>query len=132
MAVNCGHVYFLYLPIAEKDKLLVPAYIKPDGRACFFVINTERTEFQQNNPDIARHVIALPCANNGNFLKHDSWLACHEAIGGWTAAGIDAITGCYRGPLDGGTLTSVRKVIQESRLYSEIVKTQILEQWPGQ
>lgn len=128
--VHCGHVYFLWFGLAGKEKLLVPAFIRPDGRVRFFVINTARTEYQATNEGVAKYVIPLPLAGNENFLVHDSWLACHEIFGGWTIEQIDAAQGCYRGPLDAATLGSVRVLIQESRIHSEADKAAILAQWP--
>jgi hypothetical protein len=68
--------------------------------------------------------------DNAVFLTHDSWLACHEIVGGWTVAEMEAVMGCYRGPLDAGTLAVVKALIQESRLHSELDKAAILAQWP--
>ena len=130
MAIYCGHVYCLYLPIAGKDKLLVPAYILPDDRVRFFVINTNLTLLQQNNSEIKQHVFPIQQALNRQFLEYDSWLTCNEVVAGWTSAQIDAQNNCYRGPLDQTTLVSVRTVITVSRLYSQIEKNTILAQWP--
>ena len=129
--VNCGHVYFLHLPIANKEKLLVPAYILADGRVRVFVINTERTAFQINRPEISKHVLPLEKNKNESFLTHNSWLTCHEVIGGLTVAEIERDAGRYRGSLDNGTLAAVRALISESRLHSEADKTAILAQWPN-
>lgn len=131
MAVYCGHVYHLKLPIAAKEKLVVPAFIEADGRVRFFVINTERTDFQIARPEISRHVLPLKKADNDRFLTHDSWLACHEVVGGWTVAEIEATEDCYRGPLDRATLALVKAVIKDSRLHSEADKAGIASQWPG-
>jgi hypothetical protein len=131
VAVNCGHVYILRLHIAAKDKLVVPAFIEADGRVRFFVINTERTDFQIARPEVAKHVLPLKAKANGNFLTHDSWLACHEIIGGWKVPEIEAIQGCQRGPLDQATLAAVASVIKVSRLHSEADKAAILDQWPS-
>jgi hypothetical protein len=128
--VECGHVYVLQLAIAGKPKLLVPAFIEEDGRVRFFVINTNRTEFQQKSAEVAKHVLPLLQKNNGAFLTHDSWLVCDEVIGGWKVGEIEAIKECHRGPLDVGTLAVVRAVIQESKLHSERDKAAMLAQWP--
>jgi len=128
--VNCGHVYFLKLPIAAKEKLVVPAFIEADGRVRFFVINTNRTDFQKTKSEVEMHVLPLGKKGNDKFLTHDSWLACHEFIGGWTVTQIEAVKGCYRGPLDKATIAAVRVLIRESRLHSESDKAAILKQWP--
>lgn len=128
--VSCGHVYFLKLHIAAKEKLVVPAFIEADGRVRFFVINTNRTEFQQTKPEVAKHVLPLTKAGNEKFLTHDSWLACHEVLGGWKVTEIEALKGCYRGPLDQATIAAVRAVVKDSRLHSEADKAAILKQWP--
>jgi hypothetical protein len=128
--VHCGHVYVLQLAIAGKPKLVVPAFVEADGRVRFFVINTNRTEFQEKSAEVAKHVLCLLQKNNGAFLTHDSWLVCDEVVGGWKVTEIEAVKGCYRGPLDSGTLAVVRAVIQESKLHSERDKAAILEQWP--
>jgi hypothetical protein len=126
--VTCGHVYFLNLPLAGKEKLVVPAFVTSDGRVRFFVINTQRTEFQIDK--FADHVLPLRRAANSSFLTHDSWLTCHEVVGGWKVEEVDAVNGCYRGPLDQATIAAVRTLIEGSRLYSAIEKISILEQWP--
>lgn len=129
--VNCGHVYFLYLPIAQKEKLVVPAFVAPDGKVRFFVINTNRTEFQITKAVVAAHVLPVSLNGHEGFLDHDSWLTCHEVVGGYTVSQIDALPNCYRAPLTQEVITAVRQVIQESRLYSEQDKVTILAQWPG-
>lgn len=128
--VICGHVYFLDLAIAAKGKLVVPAFVESDGRVRFFMINTNRTEFQEKRPEIAKHVLALPKKGNEKFLTHDSWLCCDEVVGGRTVAEIEKLEGCYRGPLDRTIVVAVRALIFESRLYSERDKVAILGSWP--
>ena len=128
--VNCGHVYFLYLPIAQKEKLVVPAFVALDGKVRFFVINTNRTEFQKTRAAVAAHVLPVPLNGHETFLDHDSWLTCHEVVGGYTVTQIDALPNCYRAPLTRAVIEGVRQVIQESRLYSEFDKAAILAQWP--
>lgn len=130
MAVKCGHVYFLLLPIAAKEKLCVPAYVdEATGRVRFFVINTERTDYQLERPEVLRHIFAIAEKDHKAFLTHDSWLMCHEVIGGWMADDIDAKKNCYRGPLDAAIASAVRAAIGESRLYSERERATILRQW---
>ena len=128
--VNCGHIYFLNLQLAGKPKLLVPAFIVPDGRVRFFVIGTNRTEYQQNTPEVAKHVLALPKKGHETCLTHDSWLACHEVVGGWRIGEIEAVANCYRCPLDAAMVVAVRVLILDTRLHSEIDKAAILSQWP--
>jgi hypothetical protein len=128
--VHCGHVYFLYLPAAAKEKLVVPAFVAADGRVRFFVINTSRTEFQQARPDVAKHVLPLALNDHKGVLTHNSWLACHEVVGGWTVAEIEAKKDCYRCRLSQAAIDAVRAVIKDSRLHSERDKIAILEQWP--
>ena len=100
-------------------------------RVRFFVINTHRTEFQKANPDIAKHVLPLAKKDHKvGVLTHDSWLSCHEVVGGWTVAEIDATEGCYRCPLSQATIDAVRAVIKDSRLHPEPDKAAILKQWP--
>jgi len=130
MTVHCGHAYHLFLPIASKDKLVVPAYIASDDKVRFFVINTNRTNFQITNSRITNHVLNLSANDNRGFLTNDSWLTCNEVVGGYTSAEIDVINNCYRGQLDNGTISTVRQVIQNSRLYAETEKNLILGQWP--
>jgi hypothetical protein len=130
MAIYCGHVYCLYLPIAAKEKLLVPVYILPDDRVRFFVINSNLTQFTQDKPEIALHAIPIQQTLNNRFLTHDSWLVCNEVVAGWTSAQIDAQNNCYRGQLDQTTLVSVRTLITSSRLYSQTEKNLILSHWP--
>ena len=130
MAVICGHVYHLFLPIAGKPKLLVPAYIAEDDRVRFFLINTNRTAFQEINPERTKLVLPLRQQDNAKFLTRDCWLCCDEPIGGWKAAAIERIKNCYRGPLDKATTAAVRVVITESRTYSDPEKAEILDAWP--
>ncbi len=128
-AGQCGHVYHLNLPIAAKEKLVVPAFITADGRVRFFVINTDRTEFQKARPEVARHVLPLPKKGHEHSLTHDSWLACHEVVGGWNASEMD-VEKCYRGALNQAVIAAVKAVIQDSRLHSDADKAAILAQWP--
>jgi hypothetical protein len=128
---QCGHVYFLYLSVAGKDKLVVPAFVdSASGRVRFFVINSDRTEFQKTKPEVAKHVLPLPLKGHESFLNKDSWLACHELFGGWTVAEIAAHKGCYRAPLSVAVVTAVKAVIAGSRLHPDPDKADILAQWP--
>ena len=128
--VRCGHVYFLYLRAAEKPKLAVAAFVDPKGNVRFFAINTNRTKFREKNPEISRHVFLLSEKDNGGFLTHDSWLCCEDVHGGWTVDQIEKENNCYRGPIDVATITAVKSIIKDSRLYSEAEKALILSQWP--
>lgn len=128
--VQCGHVYFLHIAIAGKEKLVVPAFIDTNGRVRFFVINSERTEFQKTKPEVSKHVLPLTLKGHEKFLTKDSWLACHEVLGGWTVDEIAAVKDCYRAPLEASVVSAVRAVIQDSRLHSESEKATILAQWP--
>lgn len=129
---SCGHVYVLHVKFIDppKEKLLVPAYVLPDGRVRMFVIGTNRTDFQKSREDISKHVLPLLKSQHNGFLTHDSWLACHEVIAGWTVDEIAAMNGCYRGPLDPSVIGQVRAVIGDSKLFSEREKSLILAQWP--
>lgn len=126
--IRCGHVYLLYCSFAAKNKLLVPAFVANSGQVRFFVINSNRTEFQEKR--FPEYVLRLHCHLNTGFLSHDSWLACNELIGGWSAEKVQAKSDCYRGPLDDQTLLDVRALIRTSRLHSSTEKSAILEQWP--
>ena len=128
--VFCGHVYHLFVPIAQKNKLLVPAYMALDGRVRMFPINSERTEFQISKPEVRRHLLPLARNLNTRFLTHDSWLACDEVIGGFTTVEIEQTEDCHRGALDTQTIAAVRVLIDGSRLYSDREKEVILSQWP--
>jgi hypothetical protein len=129
--VNCGHVYFLYLPIAQKEKLVVPAFVDGAGRVRFFVINTNRTDYQIARPEVSQHVLAVPHAGHETFLNYDSWLACHEVLGGYTASQLDAKPDSYRGPLTQDVINAARNAVMQSRLLSEPEKAAILDQWPA-
>ena len=132
-----GNVYHLLVKSFDppKPKLLVLAYIAPDGRGRFFVINSERTEFQKTRDENKRHVLSLPHDGSHDFLAHDSWLDCSELIGGWTAAELeDQITKepeCEVGRLMPKMLKVVRGLVTNSRLISERDKQMILQQWPS-
>ena len=130
MPVQCGHVYHLDLLVAGKPKLIVPAFVEEDGRVRYFVINSQRTRFQAERAEISKHVLPLHEAENAAYLKHDSWLTCHEVVGGPTADEIEAAENCYRGILDPNTLAAVRALIKDSRLHSEADKAAILATWP--
>lgn len=130
MPVNCGHVYCLYWPPAAKDKLLVPAYVLPDDRVRFFIINSELTPFQKARPELLKHAIPILQGLNSAFLTHDSWLCCHEVVAGFTRQQIDSAIGAYRGPLDGATQVRVKAIVEESRLHSDREKGLFLAQWP--
>jgi hypothetical protein len=130
MPVYCGHVYCLYLPIAAKEKLVVPAYVLPDGRVRFFVINSALTDFQKARPELLKHVLPIQESLNQTFLTHDSWLCCHEIVAGYSVAQMVAANGSYRGPLDNGTLQGVMAVMKNSRLHSERDKALFLANWP--
>lgn len=131
MSVLCGHVYCLHLPIAAKDKLLVPAYVQQDGKVRFFVINSERTQYIINNHNLASHVLEINVLKNQQFLNYDSWLSCHEVVGGLGVDEVCAQPNSYRGPLDHETITAVRNLITDSRLYSPVQIQCILDQWPA-
>ena len=134
--VAAGHVYRLYVGFINppKTKLLVLAYVAGDGRLRFFVINSDRTELQKTRDEIRKHVIAIHATREHPFLTHDSWLNCHELLGGWTAAQLEGEIASnpekHIGILDADVLARVRGVVSESRLLSTAEKDLILRQWP--
>lgn len=107
----------------------MPAFVEPDGRVRFFVINTDRTDFQKTQPEVSKHVLPLSKKGHEHCLTHDSWLACHEVVGGWNLADIDDQKS-YRGPLQQSVVAAVKALVQDSRLHSEADKAAILAQWP--
>jgi hypothetical protein len=130
MAFLCGHVYVLYSNVAEKEKLIVPAYVFGEGKVRAFLINTDLSAFVFTTPELARHALPLKRDANKKFLTHDSWLCCNEVIGGWSAKEIEENASAYRGPIDTPTLGAVRVLIEGSRLYSDKEKALIISQWP--
>lgn len=76
-------------------------------------------------------LFTLPPQGHEGFLEHDSWLTCHEVVGGYNVPEIEALPNCYRAPLTQATVAAVRQVIQGSRLYSETEKETLLIQWPA-
>jgi hypothetical protein len=133
--IASGNAYRLVVTAFNppKPKLLVLAYVAPDGRARFFVINSERTALQRSREELRRHVLSLPNGSH-EFLTHDSWLDCSELIGGWTASELEDRLAddpdCDIGRLMPQMLKAVRTLVSESRLLSERDKRLILEQWP--
>jgi len=130
MAIQCAHVYLLRFNVAAKSKLLVPAYVLPDGKVRFFPINSEVPDFIIKSPELSKHTLPMKPANNARFLSHDSWLCCNEVIGGWTVEEIKKQGNCYRGAIDAATMAAVPTIIIESRLYAAKEKALIMEQWP--
>lgn len=129
MAIQCGHVYVLYSNVAEKEKLIVPAYVFNDSKVRVFLINTQLSTFVFTTPELAKHA-PLKQDTNKVFLTHDSWLCCNEVVGGWSVEEIEENAAAHRGPIDAPTLSAVRVVIGSSRLYSDKEKALIMNQWP--
>jgi len=60
-----------------KEKFLV--YAGSDGDHCYFVVNSKIHRLIEKNPDLLRCQVVIDAANHP-FLKHDSHVACHEAL----------------------------------------------------
>lgn len=134
--IAASHAYYLPLHFFKppKPKYLVLAYLAEDGRARFFVINSERTELQKTVDELRHHLLPIPRGTH-DFLPHDSWLDCSEAIGGRTAAELEGEIAktpeCHVGKLAASLIKEVRQTVARSRILSARDKRLILEQWPN-
>ena len=132
--IAAGHVYYLHIDCIDppKSKFVVLAYVADDGRLRFFAINSERTEFQKTRDEVRKHILPLN-PDNHRFLKHASWLCCHELIGGYTATTLEdeifSDPSRHLGLLNHETFQVVKAAVEASRLLSERDKKQILAQW---
>lgn len=130
-----GHIYFLQVRVFNppKSKYLALAYLSPEDKVRFFVVNSKRTPLQKRQAELRLHLISLPKGTH-NFLGHDSWLDCSELIGGWTGAElrtkIDKDPSIYICKLNPNILAQVRKVVSDSRILSARDKALIMAQWP--
>ena len=131
-----GHAYYLTVSFFRppKPKYLVLAYVAADGRARFFVINSERTELQKTRDELRHHLLPIPRGTH-EFLPHDCWLDCSELVGGWSAAALESEVAdapeCCVGKLSSAMVKEVRETVEASRLLSPREKSQILAQLPA-
>ena len=65
------------LPGARKNKFLVVAHV--DAECCTFVINSRVHPFIEARPDLSVCQVKVDAARH-DFLRRNSWIACHEVL----------------------------------------------------
>ena len=73
-AVICLEVV---LPGDRKNKFLVVASV--DAECCTFVVNSRVHRFIEARPDLSVCQVKVDAARH-DFLRRDSWIACHEVL----------------------------------------------------
>src|SRR3990172_1808927 len=74
-----GAVVYLevVLPGDRKNKFLVVAHV--DAECCTFVVNSRVHPFIEARPDLSVCQVKVDAARH-DFLRRDSWIACHEVL----------------------------------------------------
>ena len=65
------------LPGDRKNKFLVVAHV--DAECCTFVVNSRVHPFIEARPDLSVCQVKIDAARH-DFLRRNSWIACHEVL----------------------------------------------------
>ena len=85
-----GAVIYLevVLPGDRKNKFLVVAHV--DAECCTFVVNSRVHPFIEARPDLSVCQVKLDAARH-DFLRRNSWIACHEVLKLRTEAAVSEL-----------------------------------------
>ncbi len=131
--IRPGEVFFAFSRATRPDpkhKFHVLVQIEP--RPLFFFINSEIHPYVQADDALLRQQVRLPVRTHG-FLRYDSYLDCHETIGGFSASELeDGLTDgsvTRVGVIDHVQHSEARIVIEESETLTRREINSILDQW---
>ena len=124
-----GAVVYLevVLPGDRKNKFLVVAYV--DAECCTFVINSRVHPFIEARPDLSVCQVKLDAARH-DFLRRNSWIACHEVLKLRTEAVISELVSDMsrlRGTVHKDVLDEIAAAVKRAPTLSAAEQTLLAE-----
>ena len=124
-----GAVVYLevVLPGDRKNKFLVVASV--DAECCTFVVNSRVHPFIEARPDLSVCQVRVDAARH-DFLRRDSWIACHEVLKLRTDAVIDELVadmGKLKGRIHRDVLNEIAAAVKRAPTLSAADQTYIVE-----
>lgn len=121
MPLCAGAIVHVYVQSLRnpKHKYCVLACLEP--RALLLLVNSEITEFKQQQPDLLAGQVEIDCASHA-CLRYDSWLDCTESHSYETQQLVreyDANAGIVVGRLSDLLRRRVIEVVRRSRTLSK-------------
>ena len=120
-----GAVVYLeiVLPGDRKNKFLVVAHV--DAECFTFVVNSRVHPFVEARPDLAVCQVKVDAARH-DFLRRDSWIACHEVLKLRTDAVVAELVkdmGRLRGSIHEEVLTEIVAAVKRAPTLSTAEQT---------
>ena len=124
-----GAVIYLevVLPGDRKNKFLVVAHV--DAECCTFVVNSRVHPFIEARPDLAVCQVKVDAARH-DFLRRNSWIACHEVLKLRTEAVVSELVSDMsrlRGTVHGDVLDEIAAAVKRAPTLSAAEQTLIAE-----
>ena len=124
-----GAVIYLevVLPGDRKNKFLVVAHV--DTECCTFVINSRVHPFIEARPDLSVCQVKLDAARH-DFLRRNSWIACHEVLKLRTEAVISELVSDMsrlRGTVHKDVLDEIAAAVKRAPTLSAAEQTLLAE-----
>lgn len=124
-----GAVIYLevVLPGDRKNKFLVVAHV--DAECCTFVVNSRVHPFIEARPDLSVCQVKVDAARH-DFLRRNSWIACHEVLMLRTEAVVSELVSDMsrlRGTIREDVLDEVAAAVKRAPTLSAAQQTLIAE-----
>lgn len=124
-----GAVVYLevVLPGARKNKFLVVASV--DVECCTFVVNSRIHPFVESRSDLSVCQVMVD-ATRHEFLRRDSWIACHEVLKLRTDAVVAELVadmGKLKGTIHRDVLNEIAAAVKRAPTLSADEQTRLVE-----
>ena len=124
-----GAVIYLevVLPGDRKNKFLVVAHV--DAECCTLVVNSRIHPFIEARPDLAICQVKMDAARH-DFLRRNSWIACHEVLKLRTEAVVSELLsdmGRLRGTVHRDVLDEIAAAVKRAPTLSAAEQTLLAE-----
>ncbi|MEX0637247.1 MAG: hypothetical protein WD155_00755 [Burkholderiales bacterium] len=124
-----GAVVYLevVLPGARKNKFLVVASV--DVECCTFVVNSRIHPFVESRSDLSVCQVMVD-ATRHEFLRRDSWIACHEVLKLRTDAVVAELVadmGKLKGTIHRDVLNEIAAAVKRAPTLSAAEQTRLVE-----
>jgi hypothetical protein len=115
------------LPGARKNKFLVVARV--DVECCTFVVNSRIHPFVESRSDLSVCQVMVD-ATRHEFLRRDSWIACHEVLKLRTDAVVAELVadmGKLKGTIHRDVLNEIAAAVKRAPTLSAAEQTRLVE-----
>ena len=112
-------------PHAEHPKFFVVIGENDEELVGYFLINTDPSNYVKSRPDFMNMQMHIKRSDYSDFLKYDSFIACHELSKISKCMLISKIQNseaAYRGELTNEDLERLMDNLRNSKLYSKVEK----------